>query len=189
MAEGYPFRVFIRDVAGIVVEEQQPERIVTLLTPLLQQFLASPAGMPTFRPDGDSAGIRHHLLHEEGDGSFFIIASTLQPGVSTGPHLHGDWALGGVLSGRRQETGYRRADEGTDLTCAELVESDRVLKSPGEVWRMLPQECHAGANPEQTPLISLHLLAGTPERHPYYRYNAESRTLHRAHLPLARALH
>jgi predicted metal-dependent enzyme (double-stranded beta helix superfamily) len=180
----YPLRAFLRDVAGIVVEEEEPARIVGMVTPLLERFAADGSGLPETLLRGTSSQAAAYLLHEEGDDSFFVIASVLLPGAATGIHYHGVWRAAVVLRGEQEETSYRRADEGSDLTGAELVESGRTHQTAGAISALPDGGFHSAQNGAGEPVVLLTILAGTPEGHAYYRYDADAKALRRAELDL-----
>ena len=187
MPGAYPLQLFLRDVAGIVVEEDRPARIVSFLTPLLHRFATDGSGLPEYvlRTTQTQAGA--FLLHEEGDDSFFVIANLLPPGAHTGIHYHGDWRAAVVLRGEQDETTYRRADEGSDLSCAELVETGRQRQATGSVSVLPDGGYHSAHNGGATAVLLLAVLAGTPDDHAYYCYDAETKALRRAELDFLKA--
>ncbi|HVC31249.1 MAG TPA: hypothetical protein VND24_08685 [Steroidobacteraceae bacterium] len=187
MADGYPLQAFLRDVAGIVVEEQEPARIVRLLTPLLRRFAIEGAGLPAHLLHWPHEGAGASLLHEEGDDSFFVIATVLPPGAATTIHYHGDWRAAVLMRGEQEETTYRRADEGSDLTCAEIAEEGRARQTAGSVSAMAAGGYHSAKNDGGVDALLIAILAGTPDDHPYYRYDAEAKALRREQIELLKA--
>lgn len=188
MAEAYALRTFLRDIAGIVVEEREPARIVMLITPFLQRFAAQGSGLldSVLQAPPDQRGA--YLLHEEGDDSFFVIVTLLPPAASTGVHFHGDWRASVVLRGEQEQTTYRRADEGSDLSCAELVEAGRERQASGAI-SLLPDGGYHGARSVDGPTLLLSVLAGSPDEHAYYRYDAEAKALRREGFGFLKAAH
>jgi predicted metal-dependent enzyme (double-stranded beta helix superfamily) len=182
MAERYALRTLLRDIAGIVVEEEQPSRILELIAPLLERFAQQGSGLPPGIRESRSEQPRSYLLHEEGDGSFFVIARVLPADGDTGVHFHAAWRASILLEGEQEQTTYRRADEGGDLTCADLAEASRERRGSAALSASPDGVYHRTRNSRQTPAIALAVLAGTPDDHPYYRYDSESRTLRRAEL-------
>lgn len=188
MAEVYPLRALIREVAGFVVEERSHARLVQLLNPLMQRFLAGGDALPAFARRAADAGPAMHLVHEEGDHSFFIVTLVTPPADRSAVHSHSGWVVSGIVEGEEEEERFRR-DERTHAPHApfDLRSEGSRINPAGSVSTLKgPDEFHALRNRGAGPLIALDILAGTPEGHRRHVYDAASRTLLDAHLTFSR---
>lgn len=186
MADGYPIREFIREVAGIVVEERDPQRIVALIAPFVRRFLSEGSGMPEYARHAQGGQATAHLLHREGDDSFFIMTIAMPPGAEGAIHCHNSWIVSGVLEGIEAETLYRR--ETGPEGAVEFAQSGSRRNAPGAISALTsPEEFHALANPGAVLSLVIDVLSGSPESHLRLVYDPQSKSLTPSPYTIARA--
>jgi predicted metal-dependent enzyme (double-stranded beta helix superfamily) len=110
----------------------------------------------------EEQGFGVHLLHEEPDHRFAMLAVAWLPGRGTPAHDHGTWAVVAGVSGAERNRFWRRADDGSRPGYAEIHEVGEVLVEPGQVLTMLPREIHSVANDTAEVSLSLHVYGMHP---------------------------
>jgi predicted metal-dependent enzyme (double-stranded beta helix superfamily) len=139
---------------------------VDALRPAFATLLASEGWLPDeyARPDdksGMGGGIGQYALYRAHDGSLCLFSLVIPPGVSTPVHDHLAWGIIGVYRGRQEETIYRRLDDASDETRAELEIARQQLVDAGQFYTLLPptDDIHYVKTVSDAPSISIHLLA------------------------------
>jgi predicted metal-dependent enzyme (double-stranded beta helix superfamily) len=129
--------------------------------------------------DGRACG---HLLYTDPQGEFFVISVVFPSGTSSGVHYHGAWGVIGILAGTDEETKYvRDADPetvGVGQSC-ELRQSEKLYSPAGTISYLLPplEGFHRVKAVGEETGVSLHILGGTPDTHPHFFCNGETKTL------------
>ncbi len=98
---------------------------------------------------------------ERVDGSLCLFSLVVPAGAETPVHDHLAWGLVGVYRGEQRETVYRRLDDGSDASHAELeVAKEQTLHS-GDLYALIPptDDIHYVKTTSPTASISIHLLA------------------------------
>jgi len=141
------------------------ERIEALKT-AFAQLLESDGWLPDnlARPDDTSRmgdGIGQYALYRAEDGSLCLFSLVIPAGAETPVHDHLAWGLVGVYRGEQSETVYRRLDDGSDPTRAQLEVAKRQSLTPGSCYALIPptDDIHYVKTTSPTPSISIHLLA------------------------------
>jgi 3-mercaptopropionate dioxygenase len=98
---------------------------VDALRPAFAELLGADGWLPDeyAQPDvksGMGGGIGQYALYRAQDGSLCLFSLVIPPGVSTPVHDHLAWGVIGVYRGRQEETIYRRLDDGSDESRAQL---------------------------------------------------------------------
>ena len=139
---------------------------VEQLRPAFATLLAADGWLPDkyAQPDFKSrmgGGIGQYALYRAEDGSLCLFALVVPPGARTPVHDHLAWGLVGIYRGRQDETIYRRLDDGSDETRADLEVKQKQLLGEGEFYALLPpqDDIHYVETVSETPSISIHLLA------------------------------
>ncbi len=128
------------------------------------------------------------FLYADKNRMFSIRLYLWAPGEYTPVHDHNAWGIIGPVSGDFEVIRYTRQDDGTDETCARLVESQRLFLSPGQVEVTMPlnRGVHRTGNPTDITSATIHLY-GNPIRRPYINtFNLESGRVDRLYTPKAK---
>jgi predicted metal-dependent enzyme (double-stranded beta helix superfamily) len=136
------------------------------LRPAFAKLLAADRWLPEkcARPDETSrmgGGIGQYALYRAEDGSLTLFSLVVPSNAATPVHDHLAWGLVGIYRGIQDETVYRRLDDGSDPTRAQLEVTRRQTLKPGEFYTLLPptDDIHYVQTVGDTPSISIHLLA------------------------------
>ncbi|MDB4888935.1 MAG: hypothetical protein JWL61_790 [Gemmatimonadetes bacterium] len=142
-----------------------PDRVEALKS-AFAQLLASDGWLPDDFAMPDSAsrmggGIGQYALYRAEDGSLCLFSLVVPAGASTPVHDHLAWGVVGVYRGEQRETVYRRLDDGSDETRAELEISREQSLRPGDLYALIPptDDIHYVKTVSDTASISIHLLA------------------------------
>jgi predicted metal-dependent enzyme (double-stranded beta helix superfamily) len=139
---------------------------IDMLKPAFARLLAADGWLPEScaRPDDASRmgdGIGQYALYRADDGSLCLFSLVVPAGAATPVHDHLAWGLVGVYRGEQNETVYRRLDDATDPTRAELEVAKRQVLKPGDCYPLIPptDDIHYVETISGTASISIHLLA------------------------------
>jgi predicted metal-dependent enzyme (double-stranded beta helix superfamily) len=179
----YSLQALIDDVTRIVRETDDDNARCDRITPFLNQWMDGPAPLLpdkyTVPCDGRACG---HLLYTDPRGEYFIISVVFPSGTSSGVHYHGAWGVIGILQGTDEETKYARdvsPDEvGVGQPC-ELQPVDKILSPPGTITYLKPplEGFHRVRAAGEEAGVSLHILGGTPDTHPHFFCDGDTKTL------------
>ena len=136
------------------------------LKPAFARLLAADAWLPPrfAQPDENSGmgdGIGQYALYRSDDGSLCLFSLVVPPRVATPVHDHLAWGLIGVYRGEQHETVYRRLDDGSESTRAELEIAKQHALKQGDFYALIPpaDDIHYVRTTSDMPSISIHLLA------------------------------
>jgi predicted metal-dependent enzyme (double-stranded beta helix superfamily) len=97
-----------------------------------------------------------HLLYEDAELGFQVLAHINEKPRVSPPHNHGEsWAVYGQATGYTDMTEFRRADEGADPTHATLEVTRRYRLNPGEVGVYASSAIHSIDYPEKSRFIRI----------------------------------
>ena len=178
----YDLRALVDDTTRTVRAERDDRARCDAIAPHLRRWMEQPEPLPaeyTQPCDGRACG---HLLYTDPDGEFFIISVVFPQGTSSGVHYHGAWGVIGILAGTDEETKYARDDSPEDVAVGQGCELRQVAKvySPaGTITYLLPplEGFHRVKAAGEEAGVSLHILGGTPDTHPHFFCDAETKTL------------
>jgi predicted metal-dependent enzyme (double-stranded beta helix superfamily) len=139
---------------------------IEALKPAFAQLLEADGWLPeTFAgPDEKSRmgdGIGQYALYRAEDGSLCLFSLVIPAGAETPVHDHLAWGLVGVYRGDQSETVYRRLDDGSNPTRAQLEVVKRQALTRGSCYPLIPptDDIHYVKTTSAMPSISIHLLA------------------------------
>jgi predicted metal-dependent enzyme (double-stranded beta helix superfamily) len=139
---------------------------VEALKPAFARLLETDGWLPDeyAQPDATSRmgdGIGQYALYRAEDGSLCLFSLVVPVGAATPVHDHLAWGLVGVYRGEQHETVYRRLDDGSDPSRAQLEVSKEQPLKPGDCYPLIPptDDIHYVRTTSRTPSISIHLLA------------------------------
>ena len=139
---------------------------IELLKPAFARLLAADGWLPDnyAQPDEKSRmgdGIGQFALYRAEDGSLCLFSLVVPADASTPVHDHLAWGLVGVYRGEQDETVYRRLDDESDPTRADLEVSKRQTLKPGDLYPLIPptDDIHYVRTISEGSSISIHLLA------------------------------
>lgn len=139
---------------------------VEALKPSFATLLSAEGWLPDefAQPDDKSRmgdGIGQYALYRADDGSLCLFSLVVPVGASTPVHDHLAWGVVGVYRGTQHETVYRRLDDGSDPSRADLEVTKEQALSPGECYALIPptDDIHYVRTTSETASISIHLLA------------------------------
>jgi predicted metal-dependent enzyme (double-stranded beta helix superfamily) len=178
----YGLRQLVDDVTAVVRATNDDGQRCERITPHLRRWMDDGAALPeayTQPCDGRACG---HLLYTDPEGAYFVISVVFPAGTSSGVHYHGAWGVIGILQGTDEETKYARDDSPGDIAIdqpCELRQTDKIYSPPGTISYLRPplEGFHrVRAAGDQTG-VSLHILGGTPDTHPHFFCNGDTKTL------------
>jgi predicted metal-dependent enzyme (double-stranded beta helix superfamily) len=169
----FGFLVDVPEIRELIAEtrrltEEMPDVAmrVAALKPAFARLLAATGWLPEEyaspdRSSGMGGGIGQYALYRAEDGSLTLFSLVIPAGAETPVHDHLAWGLIGVYRGRQDETVYRRLDDGTSDTAAQLEVSKRQTMETGEFYTLIPprDDIHYVKTVSEVPSISIHLLA------------------------------
>jgi len=157
---------------------------VEALRPAFGKLLAADGWLPKeyAEPDlksGMGSGIGQYALYRAEDGSLCLFSLVIPAGAETPIHDHLAWGLIGVYRGVQDETVYRRLDDGTDETKAQLEVSRRQTVTRGQFYSLLPplDDIHYVRTVSRGPSVSIHLLANDTACVTRHRFDAAAGTV------------
>ncbi len=159
-------RTLIEETARVTAAVSDAAARVEALRPAFARLLAAEGWLPDAcaQPDTSSrmgGGIGQYALYRAVGGSLCLFSLVVPAGAATPVHDHLAWGLVGIYRGRQDETVYRRLDDGSDPSRAQLEIAKRQQLGRGEFYVLLPptDDIHYVSTISDTPSISIHLLA------------------------------
>jgi predicted metal-dependent enzyme (double-stranded beta helix superfamily) len=180
--ETYDLHALVADVTAVVRATADPDARCDRITPFLQRWMDGRASLPQryVEPcDGRACG---HLLYTDPEREFFVISVVFPQGTSSGVHYHGAWGVIGILQGVDEETKYARDDSPDHVAIGQACELQSVAKiySPaGTITYLRPprEGFHRVRAAGEETGVSLHILGGTPDTHPHFFCDGDTRKL------------
>jgi len=97
-----------------------------------------------------------HLLHEDAELGFQVLAHINEKPRVSPPHNHGEsWAVYGQATGYTDMTEFRRLDDGADPGRAQLEVTRKYRLNPGEVGVYASTAIHSIDYPEKSRFIRI----------------------------------
>jgi len=153
----YTLPEYIDDVRAILKQESDATVFTAAIKPLSQRLAASPAMQDAaYRVCDEAQGFGAHLLHEEDNHELGIFMFVWLPGRGTPPHNHETWAVVTVVEGEELETHYKRNDDGSKASYADLEKTGEATMRAGDVSIAMPKDIHQVWNNSEELSISLH---------------------------------
>ncbi|WER48355.1 cysteine dioxygenase family protein [Cupriavidus sp. WKF15] len=121
-----------------------------------------------FPPPVDTASgasTRYRLNPDDGDDAAALYLNSINPGKTTIPHNHDTWAVIVAVEGREFNRVYRRTDDRSDPTVAQLEIERELTVEPGTPIAFLPDDIH-----------SIHVIGDAPTLH-FHCYGRPLETL------------
>src|ERR1700730_12694029 len=136
-------RALIDETARVTATIRDDAARVEALRAAFAALLAAEGWLPDAcaQPDASSrmgGGIGQYALYRAGDGSLCLFSLVVPADAATPVHDHLAWGLVGVYRGKQDETVYRRLDDGSDATRAQLEIAKRQTLEPGDFYALLP---------------------------------------------------
>jgi len=178
----YDLRALVADVTAAVRATRDDGERCERITPLLRRWMDAGADLPeryTQPCEGRACG---HLLYTDPEGGFFVISVVFPQGTSSGVHYHGSWGVIGILQGIDEETKYARDESPDDVAIGqpcELRAVDKIYSPPGTITYLRPprEGFHRVRAAGEEAGVSLHILGGSPDTHPHFFCDGDTRTL------------
>lgn len=166
----YTLYDFTGEAEAIVRSTPSEPDVLRQLRPLLEKLIRTPGSVPpsAFTPREDR--FANNLLYRPKDRRFSVMGGNWAPGQTTPIHDHLTWAVVGVCEGEERESIYRRTDDGSDPTRAELEQVSARVNAKGHVSVLSHTGIHRIDNVSSRPSWSIHVYGrdiGTLERHSY----------------------
>jgi predicted metal-dependent enzyme (double-stranded beta helix superfamily) len=179
----YGMRQLVDDVTRVVRAEPDDAARCDQITPFLRRWMDGGDALPERFSQPCDGGACGHLVYTDPDGEFFVISVVFPRGTSSGVHYHGSWGVIGILQGVDEETKYARdaspEDVGAGQPC-DLRTTDKIHSPAGTITYLRPplEGFHrVKAVGEEPAGVSLHILGGTPDTHPHFMCDGDSRKL------------
>ncbi len=178
----YTLNDLIEDTNRIVRAESDPGARCEQITPHLRRWMDQPDPLPEKYTQPCDGGACGHLLYTDPQGAYFIISVVFPQGTSSGVHYHGAWGVIGILAGTDEETKYARDESPGDIAIGqpcELRQVDKIYSPPGTITYLRPplEGFHRVRAAGDETGVSLHILGGTPDTHPHFFCDGDSKTL------------
>jgi len=179
----YDLESLITDITAAVRDTRDENERCDRITPLLRKWMDGPAPLLpekyTIPCDGRACG---HLLYTDPEGDYFIISVVFPSGTSSGVHYHGSWGVIGILQGTDEETKYSRDDSPETVSIGQPCELNavgKIFSPPGTITYLKPplEGFHRVRAAGNDTGVSLHILGGTPDTHPHFFCDGDTRTL------------
>lgn len=179
----YDLRALIDDVTAVVRETDEDHARCERITPFLRQWMDESAPLLpeeyTVPCEGRACG---HLLYTDPEGAYFIISVVFPSGTSSGVHYHGAWGVIGILQGTDEETKYARDVSPDDVDVGQpctLTTVEKIYSPPGTITYLRPplEGFHRVRAAGEETGVSLHILGGTPDTHPHFFCDGDTKTL------------
>jgi predicted metal-dependent enzyme (double-stranded beta helix superfamily) len=159
-------RALIAETHRQMAETPEPAERVEALKPAFAKLLGTDGWLPQSYATRDEKsrmgdGIGQYALYRAEDGSLCLFSLVVPPNAATPVHDHLAWGLVGLYRGAQHETVYRRLDDGSDESRADLQISKEQSLAPGDFYPLLPptDDIHYVRTTSDTASISIHLLA------------------------------
>jgi len=88
-------------------------------------------------------GIALYQLRVLEDNSLALYLNVLQPDKQSKPHNHKTWATIAAVEGEELNRIYRRRDDGSDPTRADLEVAREITVQPGNSTHFMPEDIHS----------------------------------------------
>jgi predicted metal-dependent enzyme (double-stranded beta helix superfamily) len=149
----YELQDFCRDCHQTLARGGGPEALEAVRQSLAR-LLANAAFVE--RTCGPEAKPGLHLLHEDAELGFQVLAHINEKPRVSPPHNHGEsWAVYGQATGYTDMTEFRRVDDGTDPAHAKLEMTRKYRLNPGEVGIYASTAIHSIDYPEKSRFIRI----------------------------------
>ena len=159
-------RALIDETHRQMAETAEPAERLEALKPAFAKLLGADGWLPRDYATRDEKsrmgdGIGQYALYRAEDGSLCLFSLVVPPNAATPVHDHLAWGLVGLYKGAQHETVYRRLDDGSDESRADLQISKEQSLAPGDFYPLLPptDDIHYVRTTSDTASISIHLLA------------------------------
>ena len=149
----YELEDFCRDCHQTLARGAGPEALEAVRQSLAR-LLANGAFVE--RTCGPEAQQGLHLLYEDGELGFQVLAHVNEKPRVSPPHNHGEsWAVYGQAIGHTDMTEFRRVDDGADAAHAKLEVTRKYRLNPGEVGIYASGAIHSIDYPEKSRFIRI----------------------------------
>ena len=178
----YDLRALVDDVTAVVAATADDNERCERITPHLRRWMDGGANLPEAFTQPCAGRACGHLLYTDPEGRYFVISVVFPPGTSSGVHYHGAWGVIGILQGTDEETKYARDESPADVAVGqpcELRATGKIYSPPGTITYLRPplEGFHRVRAAGEEAGVSLHILGGTPDTHPHFFCDGDSRTL------------
>jgi predicted metal-dependent enzyme (double-stranded beta helix superfamily) len=179
----YDLRSLLDDITAVVRETRDDVERCERITPHLRRWMdGEPPLLPKKYAQPCDGGACGHLLFTDPDGEFFVISVVFPSGTSSGVHYHGAWGVIGILQGTDEETKYTRDESPAEIAIGqgcELRTVEKIFSPAGTITYLRPplEGFHRVRAAGEETGVSLHILGGTPDTHPHFFCNGETKTL------------
>jgi predicted metal-dependent enzyme (double-stranded beta helix superfamily) len=153
----YSLNQFIQDLEQITSRYSEPEKIVAIAKPLLAELIKNPRCIePQFKRHGGKAYGRY-MLHRT--RLFNVNSVVWGPGDGAKAHNHDTWGLVGVVENELQETRFKRLDDGSKASVAELAVTGVTQNKTGMVSTLVApgNDIHEMLNVTQKNTVEVHV--------------------------------
>ena len=145
--------------AGRCPDLQVARGTVDRIQDLARELVASPLDLPPEQCTFPEEGYGRHLLYEDEDYGFVVLAMCWPAGIAGATHDHGTWGVVGVAQGSVMITNFERLDDGSEPGCCDLRAHDQIVGRMGAVGYVHPPELdfhRVGNACCETPAITIH---------------------------------
>ncbi len=176
--QAYPLDAFVEDLRAVASKTAKEAEILAQLRPLVLRAALSKQWLKPHHYEAlPEQGNGVHLLHEEPDHSWAVVAVSWLPGRQTPPHNHGTWAVVAGVDGPERNIFWKRVDDGTRSGYAELEKIGEKVVNAGDVLAMSADTIHSIANDTDSVTLTLHVYGMHLNFSPRFQFDVEARTM------------
>jgi len=157
IAPAPPLRKFIVELRALLASGHgEPEQVHHVKAQLIE-LLETPGWLPQACRAADSSSYARHLLYQDSERGFVLVAMVWGPGQKTAIHDHaGVWCVEGVYEGRIQVTRFDPVGEVGETV--RFHQGEVIGAGVGACGALIPPvEYHKIANDTPATAISLHV--------------------------------
>ena len=152
-----PLRKFIGDLRALLASGHGETEQVYHVKERLVQLLETPGWLPQACRTADPSSYARHLLYQDSENGFVMVAMVWGPGQHTAIHDHaGVWCVEGVYEGRIQVARFDPVGEVGETV--RFLAGEVIRAGVGACGALIPPvEYHKIANDTPATAISLHV--------------------------------
>lgn len=176
--QAYPLDTFVEDLRAVAKKTAEERQILAELRPLILRAALSKQWLqPRHYEALPEQGNGVHVLHQEPDHTWAVVAVSWLPGRQTPPHNHGTWAVVAGVDGPERNIFWRRVDDGARNGYAELERIGEKVVGVGDVLAMPAETIHSIANDTDGVTLTLHVYGKHLNFTPRFQFDVATRSM------------
>jgi 3-mercaptopropionate dioxygenase len=149
---------FGKQVEQTIANAPNRQSAVTQIQPLLARLLERTDLLDEpYRVVGPEGRVSYRYSRSA-DGRVTVSGPVFQAGHPTVVHNHNTWGVIGIYNGKQRTTRYRRVDDGSTPSKAELIQTSDEVLGAGSTYVLLPPDDIHRIEAVDGPSLSIHVL-------------------------------